>query len=129
MSVCRGTKRSGEPCTAPATGTNGYCWAHSPEHAAERRRIARMGGRSKGSASNREVEGLKAEVRTVIERVDGGCLDRNDAGVMLQGYRILKDLIELQRRVKETEDLLVRIEALERIREREKGARNKWRRA
>jgi hypothetical protein len=29
-SVCRANKRDGSPCTAPATGANGFCWAHDP---------------------------------------------------------------------------------------------------
>ncbi len=50
----------------------------------------------------------------MIGDVKSGDLDRNDAGVMIQGYRALKDFIELERRVKETDDLAAEIEELKR---------------
>ncbi len=30
MGVCRATKANGEPCTLPANGPQGLCWAHDP---------------------------------------------------------------------------------------------------
>ncbi len=111
MSVCRATKASGEPCTLPANGPQGLCWAHSPEHAERRSRAASKAARAKG---NREVITLKEEIKTVIGDVKSGDLDRNDAAVMIQGYRALKDFIELGRRTKETDDLAAEIEELKR---------------
>jgi hypothetical protein len=111
MSVCRATKASGDPCTLPANGSQGLCWAHAPENADKRRRAASKAARAKG---NREVIILKEEIRSVIGDVKSGDLDRNDAGVMIQGYRALKDFIELERRVKETDDLAAEIEELKR---------------
>ena len=107
MSVCRATKASGEPCTLSANGAHGFCWAHAPENAEKRRRAASKAARSKG---NREVVDLKEEIKAVIADVKAGDLDRNDAAVMIQGYRALKDFIELERRVKETDDLAAEIE-------------------
>ena len=46
--------------------------------------------------------------------VKTGELDRNDAAVMIQGYRVLKDLIALERQVKETDELAAEIEELKR---------------
>jgi hypothetical protein len=57
---------------------------------------------------------IKEEIRSVIGEVKAGDLDRNDAAVMIQGYRALKDFIELERRVKETDDLATEIEELKR---------------
>jgi hypothetical protein len=53
-------------------------------------------------------------VRDLIAEVKSGGQDRADAAVMLQGSRVLKDLVELERRVKETDDLETRIEQLAR---------------
>jgi hypothetical protein len=111
MSVCRATKASGDPCTLPANGSQGLCWAHAPENADKRRRAASKAARAKG---NREVIILKEEIKTVIGEVKAGELDRNDAAVMIQGYRALKDFIELERRVKETDELATEIEELKR---------------
>ena len=102
MAVCGATKRDGTPCTLSATDDNGYCWAHSPVNAEQRRRAASRAGRSKPS---REVQAIKASVRDVIAKVERSELERNDAAVMLQGYRVLKDLVELERRVKVTDEL------------------------
>jgi hypothetical protein len=50
----------------------------------------------------------------VIVAVKGGELDRNDAAVMIQGYRALKDFIELERRLRESDELVAEVEALKR---------------
>jgi hypothetical protein len=50
---------------------------------------------------------LRAEVKA-------GGLDRNDAAVMIQGYRALKDFIALERQVRETDELAAEIEELKR---------------
>jgi len=111
MSRCRATKANGEPCTLSANGKQGFCWAHDPATAEQRRRRAQRGGRAKG---NREVSTLKEEIKTVIADVRAGDLDRNDAAVMIQGYRALKDFIALERQVKETDELAAEIEELKR---------------
>ena len=95
----------------PANGPSGYCWAHAPENADRRRRAASRAARSKG---NKEVLVLKDEIKAVIADVRGGNLDRNDAAVMIQGYRALKDFIALERQVKETDELQAEIEELKR---------------
>jgi hypothetical protein len=87
------------------------CWLHDPARADQRRRHASKAARSKG---NREVADLKDEIKAVIADVRGGDLDRNDAAVMIQGYRALKDFIALERQVKETDDLAAEVEELKR---------------
>jgi hypothetical protein len=50
----------------------------------------------------------------VIEAVLDGSQDRGRAAVAIQGFKALKGVLELERRVvKETEELDARIEALE----------------
>ena len=110
---CRGTKRDGTDCTLPAKGPDGYCWAHSPRHAEERRRAASKAGRSRPST---EVRTIKDEIKTVIADVKAGDLDRNDAAVMIQGYRALKDFIALERAVRVEDELAAEIEEIKRER-------------
>ena len=57
---------------------------------------------------------LKTEIKTVIRDVKAGELDRNDAAVMIQGYRALKDFIALERQVKEQDELAAEIQELKR---------------
>jgi hypothetical protein len=85
------------------------CWLHDPSRADQRHRHASKAARSKG---NREVADLKDEIKSVIADVKAGDLDRNDAGVMIQGYRALKDFIALERQIRETDELAAEIEAL-----------------
>jgi hypothetical protein len=87
------------------------CWLHDPSRAGQRQRHASKAARSKG---NKEVAVLKEEIKTVIADVQAGNLDRNDAAVMIQGYRALKDFIALERQVRETDELAAEIEELKR---------------
>jgi hypothetical protein len=111
MGICRASKANGEPCTLPANGPQGLCWAHAPENAEKRRRAASKAARSKG---NREVGTLKEEIKAVITDVKAGDLDRNDAAVMIQAYRALLEFIKLERSVALEDNLAVRIEELQR---------------
>jgi hypothetical protein len=111
MSTCAGITRKGHRCTLPADPSSGMCWLHDPSRADQRHRHASKAARSKG---NREVVDLKEEIKSVIANVKAGDLDRTDAAVMIQGYRALRDFIELERRVKETAELAAEIEELKR---------------
>src|SRR5215218_3907971 len=111
MSTCAGITRQGQRCTLSAQGSSGMCWLHDPARADQRHRHASRAARSKG---NKEVSGLKDEIKGVIADVKSGDLDRNDAAVMIQGYRALKDFIALERQVKETDELAAEIEELKR---------------
>jgi hypothetical protein len=54
----------------------------------------------------------------VISDVKAGNLDRNDAAVMIQGYRALKDFIALERGIRVEDELAAEIEELKRERGR-----------
>ena len=112
--VCRATKRDGSPCTLPVKGPDGYCWAHSPEHADERRRAASRAGRSRPS---REVRDLKADLRELITRVEEGQLSPTRANTMIRAFSVLLDYIKLERGVYLEEELAARLEALKGERE------------
>ena len=123
-SRCRGTKRNGEPCTLPAKGSDGYCWAHSPENAEQRRRQASRAGRSKPS---REIAEIKALLSDLTDRVLGGegmePLETGRAAVANQLLNTRLRTVEVERKIKETEELEERLEALERAGEVQRGGR------
>jgi hypothetical protein len=96
-------------CLAYAEGVRGPCYLHAPERAEERRRNTSKAAKSKGNA---ELRKLKAEVKTVIDEVKAGKRDRNDATAIFQGYRVMRDLVELERRVKKTDELAAEIAAI-----------------
>lgn len=110
--VCRANKRNGSPCTAPASGANGYCWAHDPAHAERRRRIASRGGRGKGGG---ELLDLKRQLKDLAADVLDGKVERGDAAVVNQIWGTLVRAIEQERKIRETGELAERLEALEEV--------------
>ena len=110
--VCRASKRNGSPCTAPASGGNGYCWAHDPANAERRRRIASRGGRGKGGG---ELLDLKRQLKDLAADVLDGKVERGDAAVVNQIWGTLVRAIEQERKIRETGELAERLEALEEV--------------
>ena len=117
--ACSAVKRNGEPCTLPANGQHGLCWAHDPKNAERRRRGASRGGKAK---ANREIPTIKAELSDLTERVLSGDLVTARAAVANQLINTRLRAIEQERKNKETEDLEARIEALE----QEQGGTRRW---
>src|SRR5829696_2257452 len=124
MNICKATKRNGEPCTLPANGKQGYCWAHDPATLEQRKRRASRGGRAK---ANRELPAIKTLLEDLTERVLSGELETGPAAVANQLINTRLRALEAQRKQTELEDVLTRIEALEREREhrRQRGV-NRW---
>jgi hypothetical protein len=120
VGVCRATKRNGEPCTASATASDGYCWAHDPANAEKRQRMASRAGRSR---PGREIKDVKALCEDLTERVLSGELLPGPAAVANQLINTRLRAIEQERRLKETEELEGRIEALERQQDTGRGRR------
>lgn len=121
--LCSATKANGEPCTLPANGQQGVCWAHDKRNAAQRRRTASRGGRSK---ANTPVKDLQRQLDEIIARVLDGTLVpyRGSVAAQLIGAKIR--LIELDRKLKEQEQIEARLERLERARQVRAGA-TPWR--
>ena len=110
--VCRANKRDGSPCSTPATGANGFCWAHDPANAERRRRIASRGGRGRGGS---ELADLKKQIRDLAAEVLDGTADRGRAAVANQLYNTLIRCVEQERKNLETGELAERLEAIEEV--------------
>jgi hypothetical protein len=107
---CAGTKRDNSPCTATVEPPQRFCWWHEPANADKRRRAASKAGKSKPS---RELSGLKTQLQDLAEQVLAGDLETGRAAVANQLINTRLRAIELERKIKETDELEVRIEALE----------------
>jgi hypothetical protein len=92
MGVCSATKANGEPCTLPAIGKHGYCWAHNPATTEQRRKRASKGGKGKAA---KKVSVLWDEVRAVISKVEEGSLTPPQGNTMIRGYNTLIELAKL----------------------------------
>jgi len=120
MALCAGTKRNGEGCTATVEPPQRYCWWHDPANAAERRRAASKGGRSKPS---REIRDLKKQLEDLAAGVLDGTVERANAVVVNQILNTRARLIELERKVRDRDELEERLEALERAAEGQRGGK------
>jgi hypothetical protein len=117
MAVCAGNKRDGSQCTATVEPPQTHCWWHDPANAEARRRAASRGGKAKPS---RELVAVKTQLQEMANGVLTGEIDRAAASVAGQLLNIKLRAIEQERKLRETEDLEARIEALERA-QREGG--------
>ena len=116
MPQCRAIKQNGERCTLPAKGQLGVCWAHDPANAAQRRRQASRGGRSKPS---RELAEIKTLLSDLTDRVLGGegvePLETGRAAVANQLLNTRLRAVEVERKIKEAEEFEERLAELERV--------------
>jgi hypothetical protein len=94
----------------PATGQGGLCWAHDPKNAEKRRKGQSRGGRGKPS---REIRDLKRELERLAKDVLTGEVDKGTGAVVNQIMHTRLRAVELERKVKETDELEERIEQLE----------------
>jgi hypothetical protein len=117
MDQCTATKRNGERCTLPAKGQHGLCWAHDPDNAEQRRRTASRGGRSKAS---REIRSLKKQLEDLVSDVLEGRVERGDAVVVNQILNTRARLIEIERKIREQEEILERVAELEDLMEQQR---------
>jgi hypothetical protein len=114
MSRCQGIKRDGGRCTASVPPSAQWCFNHDPERAADRKRNASRAGKSAGG---REIRDLKRRISEVVDAVLEGSQDRGRAAVAIQGFNALRGVLELERKIRELDELEARIEALEQTRE------------
>ena len=114
MRRCAGSKRDGTPCTASVEEGQTYCWWHDPSYSEKRRRAASRGGRAKARPPlTRE---LHRQLGTLADDVASGKLKPYVAAVCVQVVNARIRLVEVERRVQEQEELLERLEQLERSR-------------
>jgi hypothetical protein len=110
MARCAGTKRNGARCTATVEPPQAFCWWHDDANAEQRRRAASRGGRGKPSRVSRDLHLL---LESLTEQVVAGDLEPYPASVAGQLVGVRLRLLEYERRVKEQDELVGRLEELE----------------
>ncbi len=118
MARCPEIKANGQRCKGDAIPGAGWCFSHDPGRAAERRRNAsrggKLGGRGRGSG---ELAEIKTLLTNLTDRVLGGegveALETGRAAVANQLVNTRLRAVELERKIKETDELEARIEELE----------------
>jgi hypothetical protein len=110
MAQCQGIRRDGGRCTLSVPAGVQWCFNHDPTRAEERRRNAARAGRSKPS---RELSGIKAQLQDLVEDVLTGNLETGRGAVANQLINTRLRAIEVERKVKEAEEIEERITRLE----------------
>jgi len=106
LANCTGITRDGERCRGIAIDGLGYCYAHDPDRAEERRRNASKGGKRGGRGRpSAELATLKERLSTLADDVLEGSVDRGNAAVAGQLLNTVIRAIGMEMRVREVEDL------------------------
>ncbi len=125
MRFCSGITRSGTRCTHSVSGDGQYCHLHDPSRAEERSRSASKAGRSKPS---KVLLDLRSRLVELGEQVLAGEVEGKKAAVAAQVFGTALRALEIERKLKETEELERRLEELEQHAEDQPSQRDNSRR-
>jgi hypothetical protein len=114
MPRCAGKKGDGTPCERIVGSSQEYCYAHDPSYAEDRKKAASKAARSPAkSRSTTEIREIKGRLKDLYAAVLEGRTERAAAAVANQIANTQLRAIELERRVREQEELEERLDELE----------------
>ena len=124
MSQCTAFRRDGGRCKGVAIDASGLCYSHDPNRADARRRAARKGGQRGGRGRPvSEVARMQRRLEDLAEQVMNDEVARADAAVAGQLYNYALRAISVGLKAREVEELIPRLEELERLLENRKETR------
>ena len=112
MPKCAAIKNDGQRCERVIGAAQQFCYSHDPDRVAERSANASKAARSRVGG---ELPAIKKQLRELADAVVEGTVERGSAAVASQLYGVLLRALELERRVKETEELEGRLASLEQL--------------
>jgi hypothetical protein len=128
VAVCSYLMPDGGRCRAAPVKGEAWCYVHHPDLAEKRRTASRRGGRRGGrgrpAPGVAEIAEIKAAIRGVIEGVAAGTVE--NGAILFMGYNTLLRAVEVGRKVKDQDDLEVRIAELEGYAEHRDGGGRAW---
>ncbi len=114
---CAAITRAGGRCKLVATeGT--YCWNHAPEKVEARKQRASRGGKTGGngrSSGLSETAEAKRWIKGLVGQLLKGEVERDVATACFMGLGTLARFIELERRIREQDEIEERLAALEEL--------------
>jgi hypothetical protein len=125
MPRCAGTKRDGGQCTTIVPPPLTYCYQHDPDRAEERKLNASKAGRARHDPEVREIKRL---LKDLYAGVLEGRVERAAAAVANQIANTRLRAIEVERRIRDTEELEGRLDELEGVLEEAERRRHVSRR-
>jgi hypothetical protein len=119
LAKCTGITREGERCRGIAIDGLGYCYAHDPDRAEERRRNAHKGGKRAGrgrpSPATAELTRLQGRFEDLVDKVLSGEVERGDGAVAAQLLNGARACVVGLLKAREQEELEARLEEVEEI--------------
>jgi hypothetical protein len=129
MPRCAGKKGDGTPCERIVSASHEYCYAHDPVYAEARKSAASKAAKSPArSRSTTEIREIKGRLKDLYAAVLEGVVGRQAAAVANQIANTQLRAIELERRVREQEELEERLDELEDLLEGAERSRSHARR-
>jgi hypothetical protein len=122
---CNAIKANGERCRGVAIERSDWCYQHDPARSEERRRNASLGGKSGGRGRRSETSEIKVELAYLTTKVLAGEIETPKVAVANQLINTRLRAVELERKVRETDELEARLRELEESITRQTGGR-KW---
>jgi uncharacterized protein YceH (UPF0502 family) len=114
MPRCAGKKGGATPCERIVGSSQQYCYAHDPAFAEDRKRAASKAARSPAKGrSTSEIRQIKGRLEDLYTAVLEGRAERAAAAVANQIANTQLRAIELERRVREQDELEDRLDELE----------------
>jgi hypothetical protein len=126
MKRCEALKGDGARCQGRVMEGSDWCYNHDPSKAEERRRNARRGGKTggRGRSGLDETAQAKRYIKGLVNQLIRGEVARETATAAFMGLNVLARYVELERKLKEQEELVERMDAIEEA--LEQGRRSKY---
>jgi len=122
MAKCAGITQSGTACKGIPIDGSQWCYVHHPDHVEERRRHGSKGGKRGGRGRPAvEVGAIKALLSDLTDKILAGELETSRAAVANQLLNTHLRAIEIERKIKETDELEARLEELEEAARQRRG--------
>jgi hypothetical protein len=112
MRGCSAIKENGERCRGIAATGSDYCPAHDPARAEERRRAASKAAKIRHDPEIREIKGLLKDLYAAVLE---GRVERPAAAVANQIANTQLRALEVERRMREQDELEGRLDELETV--------------
>jgi len=119
MRGCSAIKQNGERCKGISATGSDYCPAHDPARAEDRRKAASRAAKSRHDPEIRRIKGL---LQDLYVKVLQGEVGRQAAAVANQIANTQLRAIELERRVRDQDELEDRLDELEDLLEEAEGS-------
>jgi hypothetical protein len=124
LARCTAITRGGDRCRGIAIDSSGYCYAHHPDHAGDRKRAAHKGGKRGGRGRPiAELGSLRDENADIRRRLLEGELLPNVAAVAVQSINTDIRAVGATLKAREQEEIAARLEELETLLEQRKEER------